>query len=82
MLTDTNPVIANLQIDLIRAAGIEKRFELTRSMTMAMGRLSRLAIERANPSLSERAIDLLFVEYHYGKELADRLRQFLRDRSE
>ena len=39
--------------------------------------LSRRAIQRANPSLCEREVDLAFVEYHYGKELAEGLALYM-----
>lgn len=43
--------------------------------------LSRRAIARANKNLSEEQIDLLFVEYHYGKDLASRLKKYLEKRN-
>ena len=39
--------------------------------------LSRRAIARANPDLSEKQIDLLFVAYHYGDNLALNLEKYL-----
>jgi len=51
-------------------------------MTDTVRFLSRRAIERQNPGLSKREIDLLFVKYHYGSELAERLREYLERRSE
>ena len=43
--------------------------------------LSRRAIARANPGLSPQEIGLKFVELHYGKELASRVRRYLEGRS-
>jgi len=39
--------------------------------------LSRRAIQRANPSLSEREVDLVFVSNHYGEKLAKCLRLYM-----
>jgi hypothetical protein len=39
--------------------------------------LSRRAIQRANPLLSEREVDLAFVANHYGESLAERLRSYM-----
>jgi len=39
--------------------------------------LSKRAIQRANPDMSEREVDLAFVEHHYGKALAEQLRSYM-----
>jgi len=39
--------------------------------------LSRRAIQRTNPFLSEREVDLAFVANHYGEKLAERLRLYM-----
>jgi vacuolar-type H+-ATPase subunit F/Vma7 len=39
--------------------------------------LSKRALARANKSLDEQEVNLLFVSHHYGKDLADRLRKYL-----
>jgi hypothetical protein len=46
-------------------------------MTGTVISLFHWAIERANPGLSEREIDLLFVKYHYGSELAERVQEYM-----
>ena len=43
--------------------------------------LARRAIARANPGLSPQEVDLKFVELHYGKELASRVRRYLEERT-
>jgi len=43
--------------------------------------LARRAIRRANPRLSDRDADLIFVEKHYGQDVAEHLRQFLTQRT-
>ncbi|MBC8229537.1 hypothetical protein H8E77_08325 [bacterium] len=48
-----------------------------RSLSKTTIQLSRRAISRANPGLSEKEINLIFVAYHYGDELANRLRTYM-----
>jgi hypothetical protein len=74
---DTPPQVEKIQIELIRQSSVAKRISMVRSLSQTTMFLSRRAIQRANPLLSEREVDLLFVEYHYGKELAERLRLYM-----
>lgn len=75
--TDTHPDAENIQISLIRKATIANRISRTRSFSQSIIQLSRKAIKRANPKLNERELILTFIAYHYGTELADRLREYL-----
>ena len=74
---DTAPQAEKVQIELIRKASVSRRISRVRSLSQTVIFLSRRAIQRANPSLSEREVDLAFVELHYGKVLAERLRLYL-----
>ena len=74
---DTHPDAENIQISLIRKATITKRISRTRSFSQSIIQLSRKAIMRANPKLNERELILTFITYHYGDELANRLREYL-----
>ena len=74
---DTHPDAENIQISLIRTATIAKRISRTRSFSQSIIQLSRKAIMRANPKLNERELILTFITYHYGDELANRLREYL-----
>ena len=74
---DTTVEAEKVQIDLIRKASICKRISVARSLSQTVMYLARRAIRRANPSMSEREVDLAFVENHYGKKLAERLRQYM-----
>ena len=80
MHSDTHPDAEKVQIDLLRKASTSERFALTCSLTATAISLSRRAIARADPDLSPREIDLKFVELHYGRELAGRLRRYLETR--
>ena len=81
MFSDTHPHAEKVQIDLLRKASTGERFALMCSLTATAISLSRRAIARANPDLSPQEVDLKFVELHYGKELAGRLRGYLETRS-
>lgn len=74
---DTAPEAEKVQIELIRSANVSKRISIVRSLSQTTMYLSRRAIRRANPSLSEREVDLAFVAYHYGADLAERLRSYM-----
>ena len=74
---DTAGEVEKLQIELFRASSVAGRISLVRSLSQTAMYLSRRAIQRANPSLSERQVDLAFVANHYGQDLAERLRLYL-----
>ena len=77
---DTHPKAEEFQISLLRKATIAKRLSIMRSLSQTTIQLSRRAIQRANPTLSDDDLDLAFVAYHYGAELAKRLRRYLEQR--
>jgi hypothetical protein len=77
---DTHPDAEEIQILLIRKATVAKRLSIMRSLSQTTIQLSRRAIQRANPTLSDKDLDLAFVAYHYGAQLAKRLRQYLEQR--
>jgi len=74
---DTHQGAEQVQIALIRQASVPRRLSLMRSLSRGMMQLSRRGIERAHPGITDEEVDLLFVEYHYGAELALRLRAYL-----
>lgn len=80
-LTDTVPEMKAFQIKLLREATIAQRFARVRSLTQTTFYLSRRAIEKNNPELNEDELNVLFVSHYYGKELADGLRDFLKQRN-
>ena len=75
--TDTAPKVERVQIELIRESRVCKRISKVRSLSQTTFYLSRRAIQRANPSLSEREVDLVFVSNHYGEKLAKGLRLYM-----
>jgi hypothetical protein len=65
---------------LLRQASIAKRLAVMRSLSRTTIQLSRRAIHRANPTYSQLDVNLAFVAYHYGEELAQSLRRYLERR--
>ncbi|MEM6671802.1 MAG: hypothetical protein AAF726_03100 [Planctomycetota bacterium] len=47
-------------------------------MSSSAIKASRRAIESRNPELDEESVRLLWAELHYGKEIADAVRIYLR----
>jgi hypothetical protein len=77
MLSDTHPDAERVRIELFRRMSFTKRLEMARDLTATVIRLSRRAIARANPHLSEQDVNLRWVELTYGKDLALGLRAHL-----
>ncbi len=82
---DTAGSAEQMLICLQRKKSVSQKLDQVRSLSgMVMG-LSRRAIARARKPASEVEASLLFVELHYGSELANRLKRYLqtnsRDRS-
>jgi len=75
---DTTPQAEKVQVELIRESSVSKRVSRVRSLSQTTMYLSRRAIQRTNPLLSEREVDLAFVANHYGKNLAERLRLYMK----
>ncbi len=71
---DTHPEAERVQLELLRRASAGKRLALARSLSTTAIQLSRRAIARAHPDADPRELKLLFVEYHYGKDLAEAVR--------
>jgi len=74
---DTHPKIEEMQISLIRQSNVAKRISRMCSLSQIIIQLSLRAVFRANPKLSEQELKFKFIAYHYGNELADRLRKYL-----
>ncbi len=79
-LSDTDPEIEKIQISLIRRSKISNRISLLNSLSQTVIRLSRKAIERANPGKSKQELNYMFVKYHYGRDIEERLRKYMDDR--
>lgn len=74
---DTAPQAEKVQVELIRESSVSRRVSRVRSLSQTTMYLSRRAIQRTKPTLSEREVDLAFVANHYGEKLAERLRLYM-----
>jgi hypothetical protein len=79
---DASPEAEAVQIALFRAASPQRRFALARSLSMTVGELARRGIRRGHPDASDLEVGLLFIAYHYGPELAERVRADLARRGQ
>jgi hypothetical protein len=78
---DTTPDAERVQVDLIRAASPARRLRLAFSLSATVIGAARRALARTRPHASAHELDVLFVELHYGKDLADALRTDLQQRT-
>lgn len=72
--SDTSPEAERVQIELLRKASVARRFALARSLTEMTVSMSRRAIQRSRPDLTETELALHVVALYYGQPLADLLR--------
>jgi len=77
---DTHPDAEKVQVALLRAATIEQRVRLARSLSQTALGLAWQALREANPDASEDELSVKFVAVHYGEELAAGFREHLRRR--
>ena len=70
----------DVQVRLLRSAGMVGRFARARCLSESVITLSRRAIRKRHPEWSERDVLLEFVAVHYGQELAERVRDHLERR--
>ena len=80
MLSDTSLEAEKIQIELLRRSTVAERFAKVRALTARTVGLSKRAIARANPDLSPEELRLRFIELHYGKDLAERVRRYVNSR--
>lgn len=74
---DTSIYMEAALIRLVRQASPAEKMSQVRSLSQTVMQLSKRAIARSNQRLSEQEVNLKFVALHYGKELADRLQDYL-----
>lgn len=78
MPDDTHPAAAEVQLQLLRAAGVPRRAALARSLSRTVIELSRRELAAKMPSATPREVLVRWVELHYGAELAAGLAAHLR----
>ena len=79
---DTQVEAEHILIDLLRKKSIATRFSAIRSLSQATIELSKRALARANREMDDDQVNLLFVDLHYGKELAREFEKYLKKRRE
>ena len=78
VVNDTHPSIARKQIEMLRKAGSRRRLAMGLRMGEDAIQLSRRELRRLHPTLTDQQIALLWVKFHYGDDMADRLRAYLK----
>lgn len=79
--SDTHPEAERAHIALLRTATPAQRFAKVRSLSEMTLRLTRRALRRRHPDLSERDVDIELLAACYGRTLAERVRRYI-ERSE
>ena len=79
---DTHPEIERIQIELLRKAGTQRRLQLGLELSGETLEIAQRGIRRIHPEVSELEAKLIFVEVTYGKDLADRVREYLAKRQQ
>ena len=74
---DTNPETERVLISLIRKVSLSKKLSQTLSLSHTTIQLSKRAIARANKNLDIDQIKLLFINYHYGEDLAEQVKKYI-----
>lgn len=82
MLSDTSIDVEEAQLQLLRSMTPSERSALAASMSSEVIRASKRAIARLNPDFTTRQIEHCFIELHYGRELADGMREYERTRGD
>lgn len=77
---DTHPEIEKIQISILKKKSISNKFSQVRSLSKTTMQLSKRAIARTNKNLNEDQINILFINYHYGEDLASRVEKYLNKR--
>ncbi len=72
---DTPPEVENVQVNLLRKAGPGKRFSITLSLSQEMIALSKQALKKANPGLSDNKLTILFIKNCYGADTAEKVKK-------
>ena len=79
---DTHPKTEMVLISLLRKTSFSKKLSQVLSLSQTTIQLSKRAIARANKNLDVDQINLLFIEYHYGKDLAEQVKKYIESHNE
>ena len=73
---DTTLDAEQVQLRLLRDKTPAQRLAMAVRLSSEVIRHSKCAISRAHPELTPRQVGHLFIELHYGRELADAVRLY------
>ena len=79
-LSDTDPEIERIHLELMRNVGPARRLRLALSLSRTVMSLSRAGLARRLKAASAEDVGLRFVALHYGADLAGELRADLASR--
>jgi len=74
---DTYPETERVLISLTRKESLSKKLCQILSLSQTTIQLSKRAIARANKDLDADQINLLFINYHYGEDLAEQVKKYI-----
>jgi hypothetical protein len=77
---DTPAEVENVQVNLLRKAGSAKRFSITLSLSQKMIALSKQALKKTNPGLSDNELKILFIKNCYGAGTAEKVKKRMIER--
>lgn len=72
---DTSKDAERIQLELLREKTPAERLMLAARLSHEVIQASKRAIVRVHPELTPRQVEHLFIELHYGRELADGVRR-------
>ena len=78
--TDTSPDAAAVQLECLRQMTPRERIRKTCAMSRLVKNMAFDAIRRRHPDLSDRDVQLIFIELTYGKNLADDVRSWQQEK--
>ena len=77
LISDTDSKVEDVLINIIKQKSITERLQQMEYLSSLVMNLSKRAIARNNIGKNKLALDLLFVELHYGKELSNKVHHHL-----
>jgi hypothetical protein len=80
--SDTSVDVERAQLQVLRDMSPAERVALALRLSSDVMHASKRAIARAHPEFTARQIEHMFIELHYGRELADAVRQHDRTRDD
>ncbi len=75
-MSDTTREAEAVQQELIRRMTPAERLAKSLTLSCDLMRLSKAAIRRRHPTMTEDEVRIKFIELHYGLELAESVRQW------